>query len=103
MAVAGCRLKSGTVDSRLGVDAKSPTKMLRLVAGLVAVAVVTVLMDRYSFAGPQQPRLPARSFASEPAPGAEANNLFWVVQASGCGWHGVQAAGVGFSSIAQTR
>ncbi|XP_025020778.1 transmembrane protein 62 isoform X1 [Python bivittatus] len=63
---------------------KSRMKMLRLVAGLLAIAVVTmtVFMDRYSFAGPQQPRLPARTFASEPAPGAEANNLFWVVQVS---------------------
>ncbi|XP_058017954.1 transmembrane protein 62 isoform X2 [Ahaetulla prasina] len=63
---------------------KSRTKMLRLLAGLLAVAMVTVtvLMDRYSFAGPQQPRLPARPFASEPAPGATANNLFWVIQVS---------------------
>lgn len=64
--------------------------MLRLLAGLLAVAMVTVLMDRYSLAGPQQPRLPARSFSSEPAPGAKANNLFWVIQASGSGWRGVE-------------
>ncbi|XP_070613994.1 transmembrane protein 62 [Erythrolamprus reginae] len=58
--------------------------MLRMLAGLLALAVVTVtvLMDRYGLAGPQQPRLPIRSFASEPAPGGEANNLFWVIQVS---------------------
>ncbi|KAG8126106.1 hypothetical protein E2320_021319 [Naja naja] len=63
---------------------KSRSKMLRLLAGLLAVTMVTVtvLMDWYSFAEPQQPRLPPRSFASEPAPGAKANNLFWMIQAS---------------------
>uniref|UniRef100_A0A8C6Y0W7 Transmembrane protein 62 n=1 Tax=Naja naja TaxID=35670 RepID=A0A8C6Y0W7_NAJNA len=63
---------------------KSRSKMLRLLAGLLAVTMVTVtvLMDWYSFAEPQQPRLPPRSFASEPAPGAKANNLFWMIQVS---------------------
>ncbi|XP_026565201.1 transmembrane protein 62 [Pseudonaja textilis] len=63
---------------------KSRSKMLRLLAGLLAVTLVTVtvLMDRYSFAGPQKPRLPPRPFASEPAPGAKANNLFWMIQVS---------------------
>ncbi|XP_067413991.1 transmembrane protein 62 isoform X3 [Emydura macquarii macquarii] len=55
--------------------------MLRLAAGLLAVAVGVLLLDWYGPAGPQ--RLgQRRPFAREPAPGAEATNLFWVVQVS---------------------
>uniref|UniRef100_A0A8D0L1R7 Transmembrane protein 62 n=1 Tax=Sphenodon punctatus TaxID=8508 RepID=A0A8D0L1R7_SPHPU len=53
--------------------------MLRLAAGLLVAAMVALLLDWYSPVGPQrQPR----SFALEPAPGAKATNLFWLVQVS---------------------
>ncbi|XP_037756298.1 transmembrane protein 62 isoform X2 [Chelonia mydas] len=58
-----------------------PGRMLRLAAGLLAAALVALLLDWYSPAGPQ--RLgQRRRFAREPAPGPEASNLFWVVQVS---------------------
>uniref|UniRef100_A0A6J0V0Z2 Transmembrane protein 62 isoform X1 n=1 Tax=Pogona vitticeps TaxID=103695 RepID=A0A6J0V0Z2_9SAUR len=55
-----------------------------LAAGLLAAAVVAFVVDRYSPSGPPQ-QLPggrAHPFAPEPAPGAEAGNLFWIVQVS---------------------
>ncbi|XP_077674923.1 transmembrane protein 62 isoform X4 [Eretmochelys imbricata] len=56
-----------------------PGRMLRLAAGLLAAALVALLLDWYGPAGPQ--RLgQRRPFAREPAPGPEASNLFWVVQ-----------------------
>ncbi|XP_053883291.1 transmembrane protein 62 isoform X1 [Malaclemys terrapin pileata] len=56
-------------------------KMLRLAAGLLAAALAALLLDWYGQAGPQRPGQ-RRPFAREPAPGAEATNLFWVVQVS---------------------
>nr|XP_005284695.1 transmembrane protein 62 isoform X2 [Chrysemys picta bellii] len=55
--------------------------MLRLAAGLLAAALAALLLDWYGQAGPQRPGQ-RRPFAREPAPGAEATNLFWVVQVS---------------------
>uniref|UniRef100_A0A8C4WRL0 Transmembrane protein 62 n=1 Tax=Gopherus evgoodei TaxID=1825980 RepID=A0A8C4WRL0_9SAUR len=55
--------------------------MLRLLAGLLAAALAALLLDWYGQAGPQR-LSQRRSFAREPAPGAEATNLFWVVQVS---------------------
>ncbi|XP_054828429.1 transmembrane protein 62 [Eublepharis macularius] len=57
-------------------------RMQKVAAGLVAAAVIALLLDWYSPSGPQQPLPHARSFAPEPAPGAEENNLFWLVQVS---------------------
>ncbi|KAL8169490.1 UNVERIFIED_CONTAM: Transmembrane protein 62 [Gekko kuhli] len=54
--------------------------MLKVAAGLVAAALVALLLDWYSPSGPPQQLPQGRSFAPEPAPGAEANNLFWLVQ-----------------------
>ncbi|KAM7163422.1 transmembrane protein 62 isoform 3-T3 [Macrochelys suwanniensis] len=58
-----------------------PGRMLRLAVGLLAAALAALLLDWHGPAGPQ--RLgQRRPFAREPAPGAEATNLFWVVQVS---------------------
>ncbi|XP_061467250.1 transmembrane protein 62 isoform X2 [Rhineura floridana] len=58
------------------------SKMLRLVAGLIAAGLVAQLVDWYGSSGPHQLQGQPRSLASEPAPGAEANNLFWIIQVS---------------------
>nr|XP_028580074.1 transmembrane protein 62 isoform X1 [Podarcis muralis] len=57
-------------------------KMLRLVAGLLAAALAALLVGWHSPSGPEQLRRQPRSFSPEPAPGAEANNLFWIIQVS---------------------
>lgn len=64
----------------------SRARMLKVAAGLVAAAMVALLLDWYSPSRPAaQQLLQTRSFAPEPAPGAEADNLFWLVQVSpGC-------------------
>ncbi|XP_042308849.1 transmembrane protein 62 isoform X2 [Sceloporus undulatus] len=58
--------------------------MLRVVAGLLAAALVAVLLDwsRPSAGQEAAPRGRARSFSPQPAPGAEAWNLFWALQVS---------------------
>ncbi|KAJ7344782.1 hypothetical protein JRQ81_000732 [Phrynocephalus forsythii] len=56
--------------------------MLRLATGLLAAALVALLLDQYSPSGSLQPAGPARSFAPQPAPGGEADRLFWIVQVS---------------------
>ncbi|XP_034968463.2 transmembrane protein 62-like [Zootoca vivipara] len=57
-------------------------EMLRLAAGLLAAALA-VIQERHSPSlGPEQLGRQPRSFSSEPAPGAEANNLFWIIQVS---------------------
>ncbi|XP_032636103.2 transmembrane protein 62 isoform X2 [Chelonoidis abingdonii] len=58
-----------------------PGRMLRLLVGLLAAALAALLLDWCGQAGPQH-LSQRRSFAREPAPGAEATNLFWVVQVS---------------------
>ncbi|XP_074853191.1 transmembrane protein 62 isoform X5 [Carettochelys insculpta] len=55
--------------------------MLRVAAGLLAAALAMLLLDWYGSAAPQR-LVQRRPFAREPAPGAEANNLFWLLQVS---------------------
>ncbi|XP_036779574.2 transmembrane protein 62 isoform X1 [Manis pentadactyla] len=55
----------------------------RVVAGLVAAALVAVLLDRYSLASQPSPLLqPRRPSSPHPAPGARASNIFWGLQIS---------------------
>ncbi|XP_072720951.1 transmembrane protein 62 isoform X2 [Ciconia boyciana] len=58
--------------------------MLKLAVGLLTAAAVALLLDWYTPSGPPPP--PAgerrRRRAPQPAPGAEAANLLWVVQVS---------------------
>ncbi|KAH0620659.1 hypothetical protein JD844_021330 [Phrynosoma platyrhinos] len=57
--------------------------MLRLAAGLLVAALAAVLLDWYSPSAEQKaPKGRARSFSPQPAPGAEAGNLFWALQIS---------------------
>ncbi|KAJ6667246.1 hypothetical protein lerEdw1_017224 [Lerista edwardsae] len=57
--------------------------MRRVAAGLlIAAALIAVLVDWYAPLGQQQLLVQARSFSADPAPGPEATNLFWIVQAS---------------------
>ncbi|XP_062824189.1 transmembrane protein 62 isoform X2 [Anolis carolinensis] len=55
-------------------------RMLRLAAGLLAACLLAVMVGRYGPPGTRGPAPRRRPFAPEPAPGAQPNNLFWVVQ-----------------------
>ncbi|XP_029454541.1 transmembrane protein 62 isoform X2 [Rhinatrema bivittatum] len=53
--------------------------MLKIAAGLLAAAIMALLLDLYSTSGPPQlQRLQARPLT--PTPGAGADNIFWAVQ-----------------------
>lgn len=53
----------------------------RVVAGLAAAALATLLLEHYGLAGPSTPLpKPRSSQRPHPAPGSEANNIFWGLQ-----------------------
>ncbi|XP_075358940.1 transmembrane protein 62 isoform X2 [Mycteria americana] len=56
--------------------------MLKLAVGLLTAAAVALLLDWYTPPGPPPPAAGERRRAPQPAPGAEAANLLWVVQVS---------------------
>lgn len=54
---------------------------VRVVAGLAAAAVAALLLEHYGLAGPTTPLpKPRGSQRPHPAPGSEANNIFWGLQ-----------------------
>ncbi|GAB1286775.1 Transmembrane protein 62 [Apodemus speciosus] len=56
---------------------------VRVVAGLAAAALAALLLEHYGLAGPSTPLpKPRGSQRPHPAPGSEANNIFWGLQIS---------------------
>lgn len=54
---------------------------VRVVAGLAAAALAALLLEHYGLAGPSTPLpKPRGSQRPHPAPGSEANNIFWGLQ-----------------------
>lgn len=58
-------------------------RMLGLAAGLLAAAAVALLLDWYGPPGAPPAPGQRRRWAPQPAPGAAAGSLLWVVQVSG--------------------
>lgn len=64
-----------------GCAAMARMLAVRVVAGLAAAALAALLLEHYGLAGPSTPLpKPRGSQRSHPAPGSEANNIFWGLQ-----------------------
>ncbi|EDL79968.1 similar to hypothetical protein FLJ23375 (predicted), isoform CRA_b [Rattus norvegicus] len=56
---------------------------VRVAAGLAAAALAALLLEHYGLAGPSTPLpKPRGSQRPHPAPGSDANNIFWGLQIS---------------------
>lgn len=64
-----------------GCAAMARMLAVRVVAGLTAAALAALLLEHYGLAGPSTPLpKPRGSQRPHPAPGSEANNIFWGLQ-----------------------
>lgn len=64
-----------------GCAAMARLLAVRVVAGLAAATLAALLLEQYGLAGPSTPLpKPRGSQRPHPAPGSEANNVFWGLQ-----------------------